>query len=59
MPEDELDDALEAFAATFDVPVRTRALAGGVVSVELRFPDEAALATALATLARARGARDG
>ncbi len=59
VPEDDLDDALEAFAETFGVPARTRTLAGGTVSVELRFPDAAALAAALATLARARGARDG
>lgn len=56
--DEALDDALEAFATVFGVPARTRARAGGAVSVELRFPDDAALAAALVVLARASGAQE-
>ena len=56
--DEALDDALEAFATVFGVPARTRARAGGAGSVELRFPDDAALAAALVVLARASGAQE-
>ena len=41
------DEAGAGFSAAFDAPVRVRAAARGGVVVELRFPDEAALAAAL------------
>lgn len=44
------DAALEAFGVAFDAPVRVRAAPGGQVVVELRFPDEEALAAALRVL---------
>ena len=44
----------EGFALAFDAPVRVRAGARGQVVVELRFPDEAALAAALARLGALR-----
>ena len=43
------DDAIDAFAAAFDAPVRIRTTARGVL-VELRFADEDALRTALGRL---------
>ena len=44
------DEASEGFSAAFDAPVRVRAAARGGVVVELRFPDEAALAAAIERL---------
>jgi len=49
-PPDAADDALDAFTAVFDTPVRVRARAGGDLVVELRFPDEAALRAAIARI---------
>jgi ParB family chromosome partitioning protein len=46
------EEAGEGFSAAFDAPARVRAGARGAVVVELRFPDEAALAAALARLPR-------
>ena len=45
------DDAIDAFAAAFEAPVRVRSTARGVV-VELRFADDAALREALVRLPR-------
>jgi ParB family chromosome partitioning protein len=44
------DEASESFSAAFDALARVRAAARGAVVVELRFPDEAALAAALERL---------
>jgi ParB family transcriptional regulator, chromosome partitioning protein len=44
------DDAIDAFTAAFDAPVRVRASARGDVVVELRFSSEQALRAALARL---------
>ncbi len=46
---DVADDAIDAFAAAFEIPVRVRSTARGVV-VELRFADDAALREALRRL---------
>jgi len=47
------DDAIDAFTAAFETPVRVRASARGDVVVELRFADEHALREALRRLALA------
>jgi ParB family transcriptional regulator, chromosome partitioning protein len=47
------DDAIDAFTAAFEAPVRVRASARGDVVVELRFSNEQALREALRRLARA------
>lgn len=44
------DDALDAFTAAFDTPVRVRARARGDLVVELRFADENALREAISRL---------
>jgi len=44
-----LDEAVEAFTAAFEVPVRVRATGKGV-AVELRFASEEALAAAITRL---------
>jgi ParB family chromosome partitioning protein len=46
-PPPVADDALDAFSAAFDTPVRVRSAARGALVVELRFADEAALRAAL------------
>ena len=55
-PDDDpppiLDEAVEAFTAAFEVPVRARS-AGAGAAVELRFPSEEVLAEAIRRLRRA------